>query len=94
MFEFNVAVLAAVTLLFLPLIVLLYSTITKSRELDRLKQVLQGVIKKVNLPILTCKHYLGYLNAYPKDKPIPPECMGCRDIMECLEHKKNTETLS
>jgi hypothetical protein len=31
-----------------------------------------------------CSHYFGYLGEYPKNTPIPNECLTCIKIMECL----------
>jgi hypothetical protein len=84
-------VLITVTLLFVSVVFLFYSLFKKSSEVDRLKQVLQGTIKKLTLPKHTCQYEFGYLNSLPKSKPIPPECMGCSDILECLTYKEKKE---
>jgi len=31
-----------------------------------------------------CNHHFGYLRTLPKNAPIPDECLGCTNIMECL----------
>jgi len=31
-----------------------------------------------------CPHHFGYLSEYPKNTPIPNECLTCTNIMECL----------
>jgi len=56
--------------------------------LERLKHALQGTIKEVRLSNYDCPQYLGYLVSYPRNKPIPDECMGCPKISKCLSHKK------
>jgi len=33
---------------------------------------------------LECPHYFGYLKKFPKNVPIPDECLGCLRIVECL----------
>jgi hypothetical protein len=34
-------------------------------------------------PAFECKHQLGYLRTLPKNAPIPNECLGCDQIIEC-----------
>jgi len=58
-------------------------------EIDRLKQILQSTIKRVALSTHVCIYHFGYLNSYPKGKPIPSECMGCSDIFECFEYRED-----
>lgn len=33
-----------------------------------------------------CPHEFGYLRNLPKNAPIPDECFGCSQILECLGH--------
>jgi len=87
MFEFNVLVLASVTLLLAVVVVLFRLELLKSNEVGRLKQILQGTIKKVVPTDHVCVFYFGYLRSVPKGKPIPDECMGCPEVFECLLHK-------
>ena len=87
MFEFTVLTLTCLTLLVVSLIVLLFLVFLKSKKVDRLKQILQGTIKKV-ASTNVCLHHFGFLNSYPKGKPIPSECMGCSDIFECLSYRE------
>ena len=87
MFEFTVLTSTSLTLLVVSLIVLLYLLIVKSKEVDRLRQILHGTIKMMATTHV-CIHEFGYLKSYPKGKPIPSECMGCSDIFECLEYRK------
>jgi len=35
-----------------------------------------------------CPHKFGYLNSLPKNTPIPDECFGCPQIVECLRNIK------
>jgi hypothetical protein len=35
-----------------------------------------------------CKHKFGHLGKLPKSTPIPEECFGCSQILECLVAKK------
>jgi len=88
MFEFNVLVLTAVTLLIVVVIVLFRSVLRKTKEVNRLSQILHGTIKKGVLTDHVCVFYFGYLRSVPKGKPIPSECMGCPDIFECLAYKE------
>ena len=87
MFEINVLVLASVTLVIIAVVVLFRSVLLKSKEVDRMKQILQGTLKKVVSATHACPHHFGYLNSFPNSKPIPSECMGCSDIFECLAQK-------
>jgi len=36
-----------------------------------------------------CAHKFGYLRSLPKNTPIPDECFGCPQILECLMRPKN-----
>jgi len=44
--------------------------------------------EKIEVPrensIQGCPHHFGYLSEYPKNTPIPNECLTCTEIMECL----------
>ena len=31
-----------------------------------------------------CLHHFGYLKSLPKNTPVPDECFGCPQVMECL----------
>lgn len=88
MFEFNILVLTSVTLLIIVVIVLFRSVLLKTKEVNRLTQILHGTIKKVVSTDHVCAFYFGYLRSVPKGKPIPSECMGCPDIFECLAYKE------
>lgn len=35
-----------------------------------------------------CSHKFAYLNGLPKNTPIPDECFGCPQIVECLRNLK------
>jgi len=84
----DILVLTCVTLLLIVVFVLFRLVWLKAAEVDRLKQVLQGAIKKVVSSDRVCQHHLGHLNSISKGKPIPSECMGCPDVFECLAHKE------
>ena len=36
-----------------------------------------------------CAHKFGYLRSLPKNTPIPDECFGCPQILECLVRSKS-----
>jgi hypothetical protein len=36
-----------------------------------------------------CTFKLGYLKSLPKNKPIPDECFGCPQILECIALSEN-----
>jgi len=35
-----------------------------------------------------CSHHFGYLRTLPKNAPLPDECLGCLNIIECLTHAR------
>lgn len=39
-----------------------------------------------------CPHNFGYLSGYPKDQPIPEECFGCLNAMQCMNQKAESVT--
>lgn len=84
----DMLVLMSVTLLLIVAAVLFRLMWLKSAEVDRLRQVLQGTVKKLVSADHVCRHSFGYLNSFPKSRPIPSECMGCSKVFECLEHKE------
>lgn len=87
----DMLVLTSVTLLLIVVFVLFRLMWLKSIEVDRLKRVLQGAVKKVALTNHVCQHHFGYLNSAPQGQPIPSECMDCPDVLECLAHKEGKE---
>ena len=38
-----------------------------------------------------CPHNFGHLKKLPKNTPIPDECFGCGQILECVASKKTDE---
>jgi len=40
-----------------------------------------------------CLHHFGYLRKLPKSTPIPDECLGCPQAVECMTTLKVTEKL-
>jgi len=39
-----------------------------------------------------CSHHLGYLSGYPADQPVPDECFGCVNAIQCMNHKAQAAT--
>lgn len=35
-----------------------------------------------------CAHYFGFLNAFPKNVPIPDECLICPKVLQCSIKKR------
>jgi len=60
------------------------------KELTNVVQKLQSLIKKEIHPS-SCFYYLGYLHTYATNKPIPNECWGCSNLLECIEHKPSAD---
>ena len=86
--DFSILLLSFATLILIIVILLVYTSFTEGSELDRFRQILKGTIKKVGLH-QGCSHHLGYLFSFPKNRPIPNECMGCSEVFDCLESKKS-----
>ena len=84
----DLLVLISVTLLLIVVAALFRLVWLKSAEVNRLRQVLHGTIKKVVSADHVCQHHFGCLKSLSKGKPIPSECMGCSDVFECLTHKE------
>lgn len=38
-----------------------------------------------------CRHYLGHLNKLPKSTPIPNECFGCPETLQCIRHANDKQ---
>ena len=93
MLELNALILTTLTLFLVSLFILFYLYITKSKELDRLKQILQATIKRVTPGYHVCPHHLGYLHSYPSNKPIPNECLDCSDVFDCADKKRKRKPL-
>jgi hypothetical protein len=34
-----------------------------------------------------CPHYFGYLGGYPMNRPIPDECFGCMNALNCMNQR-------
>jgi hypothetical protein len=39
-----------------------------------------------------CPHYLGYLSGYPADQPVPEECFGCANTVQCMNNETDEAT--
>jgi len=37
-----------------------------------------------------CPHSFGYLSEYPQNEPIPEECFGCPEAIECKNRQEET----
>jgi len=88
MLELDALILTTLTLFVVSLFILFYLYVTKSKELDRLKQILQATIKRITPSHHGCSHHLGYLHSYPSNKPIPNECLNCSDVFDCVDKKR------
>lgn len=93
MLEFNALILTTLTLFVVSLFILFYLYVIKSKELDRLKQILQATIKRITPLNHGCSHHLGYLHSYPSNKPIPNECLDCSDVFDCTDKKRKPKPL-
>ena len=93
MLELNALILTTLTLFLVSLFILFYLYVTKSKELDRLKQIVQATIKRITPSYHVCPHHLGYLRSYPSNKPIPDECLDCSDVFDCADKKRKSKPL-
>jgi hypothetical protein len=41
-----------------------------------------------NVESLNCAHEFGYLKDLPRNTPVPDECFGCPNVMQCLFPKE------
>ena len=41
---------------------------------------------QMDIDFAGCRHYLGHLSKLPKSMPIPNECFGCPDTLQCIRH--------
>lgn len=52
---------------------------------DRNQEAPKHVVKQETRPSnLHCAHHFGYLRTLPKNTPIPSECLGCRQVVDCM----------
>lgn len=84
MLEFHLLILMSLTFFIVSLPIFFYLVIIKSKRVDTLKKEVHGAFKKEMRPH-DCSHYFGYLKTYPRNVPIPDECMGCTKTLECFE---------
>lgn len=87
--EFQILVLSSLTLLTVLMFIFFYLIVIKSKhEQNQIKRELQAmqISMKENSPT-NCLHYFGYLSTYPRDKPIPDECLGCSKVILCYEKR-------
>jgi hypothetical protein len=92
MFEFQILVLTCLTLLTISMFIYFYLTVIRSKyELGIIKRELQAELWKEMRPP-NCSHYLGFLKTFPRNKPIPDECLGCTKVILCYEAEKQLDT--
>ena len=52
---------------------------------DKNQEAPKHMVKPENRPSnLHCVHHFGYLRILPKNTSIPTECLGCRQVVECM----------
>ena len=83
--DFQTLVLSSLTFLTISMIIFFYLLVIKSKhEQNLIKRELQAELLKEKGPP-NCLHYFGFLRTYPRDKPIPDECLSCPKVLLCYE---------
>ena len=78
-------ILVALTFVIVGMSFIVYIMIIGERE-KRMKA--EGVPNLDKEPEPGCPHHFGYLSGFPVDQPIPDECFGCGDAVQCLNQKR------
>jgi hypothetical protein len=91
MIEFQILVLSSLTLLTISMFIHFYLMVARSKhELGRIKQLEAELFREKRPP--NCLHHLGFLRTYPRNKPIPDECLSCPQVIPCYEAEKQLNT--
>ncbi len=77
-------ILVALTFVIVGMCFMVYIMIIGERE-KRMKA--EGVPNLDTEPEPGCPHHFGYLSRFPIDQPIPDECFGCLDAVQCMNQK-------
>ncbi len=78
-------ILVALTFVIVGMCFIVYIMIIGERE-KRMKA--EGVPNLDEEPEPGCPHHFGYLSGFPLDQPIPDECFGCADAVQCMNQKR------
>jgi len=78
-------ILVALTFVIVGMCFIVYIMIIGERE-KRMKA--EGIQVSNAEPDAECPHVFGYLSGYPLNQPIPDECFGCINAMQCMNQKK------
>jgi hypothetical protein len=76
--------LVALTFVVVGMCFIVYIMIIGEREKRRLAE--SGSVLDEQLDE-ECPHHLGYLSGYPADQPVPEECFGCVNAIQCMNHR-------
>jgi len=79
-------ILVALTFVIVGMCFIVYMMIIGERE-KRMKA--QGIPVSDVESELGCPHHFGYLSGFPLDQPIPDECFGCADAMQCMNQERD-----
>ena len=77
-------VLVVLTFVIVGMAFIVYIMIIGEREKRRKAE---GVPNLDEEPEPGCPHHFGYLSGFPVDQPIPDECFGCVDAVQCMNPK-------
>ena len=75
--------LVALTFVIVGVCFIVYIMIIGEREKRKLAEM--GVLHNESMDF-ECPHSFGYLSGYPSDQPIPDECFGCPNTINCMNH--------
>jgi hypothetical protein len=77
-------ILVALTFVIVGMCFIVYIMIIGERD-KRMRA--EGVPNLDAEPEPGCPHHFGYLSGFPIDQPIPDECFGCLDAVQCMDPK-------
>jgi hypothetical protein len=75
--------LVALTFVIVGVCFIVYIMVIGEREKRKMAE--SGIVPDESLDF-ECPHSFGYLSGYPSDQPIPDECFGCANAIQCMNH--------
>jgi len=78
-------ILVALTFVIVGMCFIVYIMIIGERE-KRMKA--EGISPPDQALDEECPHHFGYLSGFPLNQPIPEECFGCVNAIECMNQQR------
>lgn len=86
-------ILVALTFVIVGMCFIVYIMIIGEREKKRPKVEAVSVDSQPKQQHASgCAHSFGYLSHYPRNQPIPDECFGCMNAIQCVNSKTQAVT--